>query len=334
LQDFHLIYGFTNAGQGMAVTGHVEQLHQSKCYQKSQNLTCTTCHDPHGFPQPDRRVDYYRAACLNCHAETACKVDRAKRQKESPENSCVKCHMAAGTTDVPHLAFNNHRIGIHSGSGSFQRTLPPVDLSGRREALQAFHDLSHYSALDQKRALGLAYAKAGAHQEIAQAVRPFNQRAQRLLSEVWEAGIRDGPVSCALARTNYWLGRTDLRAYAESALNDADLDAEDRCDMLFLVADSDFHQRKYAEAAERLRQITRLRRNAIDWSYLSKCERAAGDRDEALKCLETAAKIGTTNARLQRDLADLYDQLGNREKADWFRRIGQAPANKSGASNP
>jgi predicted CXXCH cytochrome family protein len=102
LQDVALVYRLTDAGEEMSVTGHVEQLHQSKCYQKSESLTCTTCHDPHGFPRPEQRVPYYRTACLGCHAEAACKVDPRKRQQKSPDNSCIHCHMPTGPTDVPH----------------------------------------------------------------------------------------------------------------------------------------------------------------------------------------------------------------------------------------
>lgn len=320
LQDVHLVYRLADAGEGMAVTGHVEQLHRSQCYQRSERLTCTTCHDPHGFPTLARRVAYYRAACLSCHAEGACRVDPRKRQKESPDNSCVQCHMPTGSTDIPHVAFSHHRIGVHSAPEAHQRVLPPVDPSGAREALEPFHDLSRLSTADRKRALGLAYGKAGTHQEIAWAVRPFNRRAEQLLSEAWDAGLRDGPVASTLARTRYWLGLGGVTGYAEAALRDPDLEGEDRCDVLFLLADDQVRRGNYAAAAELLREVTRLRRNAVDWSYLAKCLRALGRDEEALRLLETAAQIGSTIPRLRRELAEAYEQRGDRERAEWHRQ--------------
>ena len=98
----------------MTVTGHVEQLHQSACYQKSGTLTCATCHNPHGFPEPAQRVAHFRAACLSCHAESACKVEPEKRRREAPGDDCAKCHMPANDTEIPHVAFSHHRIGVHT----------------------------------------------------------------------------------------------------------------------------------------------------------------------------------------------------------------------------
>src|SRR5262249_19939251 len=140
------------------------------------------------------------------------------------------------------------------------------------------------------------------------------------LSEVWKAGLRDGPVAVALARANYWLGVWDVRTYAETALRDPDLDGEDRCDMLFLLADGEFRRGKYADAANLLRQATRLRRDPVDWSHLSRSERAQGHEAEGLMLLETAAQIGTSMPRLRKELIEAYDKKGDQTRADYHRR--------------
>src|SRR5262249_4775654 len=141
----------------------------------------------------------------------------------------------------------------------------------------------------------------------------------QLLTEAWEDGLRDGPVAAALATGNYRYNLGDVQPFAEAALADADLEGSDRCDMLFLLADAEFKRGDYAVAAEHLRQLTRLRRNPVDWSYLSKCERAQGRTAEGLQALETAARIGSTAPRFHRELAELYDQMGNKERAAWHR---------------
>jgi hypothetical protein len=319
LSDVQLIFRFTGADSAMSVTGHVEQLHASKCYQKSETLTCLTCHDPHGFPDPADRVEYYRGTCLSCHAESACKVDPVKRAQESPQNSCVHCHMPMAPTDIPHVAFSHHRIGIHTTSKPFQKAIPAWDPVSGRDVLEPFHDLTRYSELDRKRALGLAYRKAGSHAEIGPVVESFNRRAYQLLSEVWDQGLHEGAVAAALATGNYRFHLGEVQPFAEFALTDPNLDSSDLCAMLFLLADVEFKRWNYAAATERLRRLTTLRRNAVDWSYLSRCERAQGRTAEGLAALETAARIGTTSPRFHRELAELYEKLGNPERASWHR---------------
>jgi predicted CXXCH cytochrome family protein len=319
LTDVQLVFRFTGEEAAMSVTGHVEQLHASKCYQKSDTLTCLTCHDPHGFPEPAERVEYYRATCLSCHAESACKVDPAQRAKESPQNSCVQCHMPTAATDIPHVAFSHHRIGIHPKYRPFQKSIPAWDPASGRDVLEPFHDLSGYSELDRKRALGLAYRKAGSHAEIGPVAELFNRRAYQLLSEVWDQGLRDGAIAAALATGNYRFNLGDVQSFAEAALADPHLDGSDLCAMLFLLADAEFKRGNSVAASERLRRLTTLRRNAVDWSYLSRCERAQGRLPEGLQALETAARIGTTAPRFHRELADLYQKLGDWDRAAWHR---------------
>ncbi len=47
LTDYRIDYRFANGSEQMTVVGHIEQLRGSACYQKSERLTCLTCHDPH-----------------------------------------------------------------------------------------------------------------------------------------------------------------------------------------------------------------------------------------------------------------------------------------------
>ncbi len=51
LQDFRQVYVFDGADASMTVTGHVEQMHLSRCYQASDTFSCLTCHDPHAEPR-------------------------------------------------------------------------------------------------------------------------------------------------------------------------------------------------------------------------------------------------------------------------------------------
>ena len=56
--------------------------------------------------------------------------------------------MPRGDTDIPHIAFSNHRIGRHSA-------MPPA--SGHTGALVPADDESHFDPDERRRNLGLAY---------------------------------------------------------------------------------------------------------------------------------------------------------------------------------
>jgi hypothetical protein len=74
-------------------------LKASQCYQKSQRLSCTTCHDPHADPRP-ASDPFYTSVCLSCHKTAA---------RHAAGRSCVACHMKKASP-LPHLTFTDHRI--------------------------------------------------------------------------------------------------------------------------------------------------------------------------------------------------------------------------------
>ncbi|MDB5310484.1 MAG: c-type cytochrome precursor [Gemmataceae bacterium] len=111
-----------------AVTKHPEEDHvanqgkylrQSKCFQKSDTLTCVSCHDPH---RPHAPGAVAAKACLTCHQPAAC-TDRP-RLPAAVRDDCVACHMpqrvwmnvhfhTADDQYVPPIRRYQHRIGIH-----------------------------------------------------------------------------------------------------------------------------------------------------------------------------------------------------------------------------
>ncbi|HBN79461.1 MAG TPA: hypothetical protein DD473_27300 [Planctomycetaceae bacterium] len=92
----------------------VEQMHQSVCFENSSGmLNCISCHDPHGLPSQENRVEFYRTRCQKCHSsETSdCGLSLTERVDIYSENSCIDCHMPAfKAKDVPHTAATDHRI--------------------------------------------------------------------------------------------------------------------------------------------------------------------------------------------------------------------------------
>jgi hypothetical protein len=100
-----------------SAVGHVEQMRESRCYQRSGGeLGCTSCHDPHRLPEPVTRVSYYRGRCLVCHIDRGCSLPSAVRVAQSPQDDCVACHMTRSfTTNVAHTALTNHTVPRLSG---------------------------------------------------------------------------------------------------------------------------------------------------------------------------------------------------------------------------
>lgn len=91
----------------------------SRCFQSSQTMTCTTCHDVH---QTQRSVSALSANCVACHTPEKC--GRFKTLGPAITQSCVTCHMPLETTEKIVMRINgrrvqpqvrNHRIGIYPG---------------------------------------------------------------------------------------------------------------------------------------------------------------------------------------------------------------------------
>jgi predicted CXXCH cytochrome family protein len=69
------------------VASQVHYLRQSKCFQKSDTLTCTTCHNPH---RPGNAAAV-GGACLKCHQPAGC--PEQDRLPAAVRGDCVGCHM-------------------------------------------------------------------------------------------------------------------------------------------------------------------------------------------------------------------------------------------------
>ncbi|MCH2115369.1 MAG: tetratricopeptide repeat protein [Pirellulales bacterium] len=107
--------------------GQVEQMVASRCFQASDGkLGCISCHDPHGLPAPEARIEFYRNRCLRCHATDACDLDETARQKAA-DNSCMACHMPRRDTEVQHAAMVDHRIPRHGAEALHEKPASQVD---------------------------------------------------------------------------------------------------------------------------------------------------------------------------------------------------------------
>ena len=144
-------------------TSQWEALLLSACKRRSgDRLTCSTCHDPHESPAPERRVAYFREKCLTCHGSPAFV---AKHHPDQPD--CASCHMPALTAaNVAHEQVTDHRI-------LRRPDLPLNSLSGASLGHPAeLRTIGGVAAGDRE--FGLAYAQlatAGNPDLVAPAIR-------------------------------------------------------------------------------------------------------------------------------------------------------------------
>jgi predicted CXXCH cytochrome family protein len=150
LFDYELFFvNKKEEGSGGRATSQWEALLESECKRKSgDRLTCTTCHDPHGSPQLEERVAFYRQKCLNCHNQAGFAANH------HPENEdCASCHMArAGASDIAHEQVTDHFI---------RKRLPPPRTGSK--ATGELVAVGGVAASD--RDFGLAYAQMAARGE-------------------------------------------------------------------------------------------------------------------------------------------------------------------------
>ncbi len=170
------VYSSKSSDERAAVT-HVEQMRESRCYQRSsgeEKLHCATCHNPHQYIGPAQRVAYYRARCLTCHEKQGCSLPRAVRLQTSKEDSCIDCHMPRqSATDVAHTAATDHRIlrkpDSHSARGAsaleiggdrllkpFGRRMKPGDRQAERDLAIALIQAASHSSVPRDRATSQA----------------------------------------------------------------------------------------------------------------------------------------------------------------------------------
>lgn len=170
LFDYILFFAYRGEhGSGGRATSQLEALEKSECKQRSgDRLTCTTCHDPHGSPDPEEKVGYYRRRCLQCHA--------ALETRHHPENpDCTACHMGRPpSNDIAHEQVTDHWIRKQvTGERLPLVTTGPLEIVGGVAA--------------GDRDLGLAYAQMAARgdRKAADRATQMLQRAEKEAGGAW-----------------------------------------------------------------------------------------------------------------------------------------------------
>lgn len=100
---------FEGEGDQFIMASHVDRFKSSKCFQQSDDYTCTSCHNPH-VSVKETKIQIFNNKCISCHnAEPVCTEDPIKIKEA--ENNCVSCHMpASGSIDIPHVTVHDHYV--------------------------------------------------------------------------------------------------------------------------------------------------------------------------------------------------------------------------------
>ncbi len=91
---------------------HFYSMTLSKCYRSSGGrMGCITCHNPHVEPSKEEAPAYFNAKCMTCHTQQSCTLPVAARQRTTPADNCIGCHMPKRDVRViSHSSITNHRI--------------------------------------------------------------------------------------------------------------------------------------------------------------------------------------------------------------------------------
>jgi hypothetical protein len=321
LSDFVVSYRIDRPESGMTVSGQIEQMRLSRCYLESETMTCATCHNPHRRPDEAEKLEHYRAKCLTCHQIESCGLPVEARRNREMHDNCIACHMPRGPTDIPHLSFTHHRVGIHTVR-SKQARLTAAD------QLVPAADVSHFPEQERLRLLGLANdAFAG---KLAKGLDDesrddpsyralsavFQDRGRQILQELRSQGLRDSDVENFFSRYN-WRRNPDLCiADAESALASQHISPVTRRSTLYNLASSHFDQRQYALALPYLNELVQIERNEISLMLLAICHQNAGDLAEAVRLINEAILDAPDRADLHAYLASIYKKMGKSNEAE------------------
>ena len=321
LARFRADYRPEGDAKDMTVVGHDDQMRRSKCFQHSE-MTCLSCHDPHGRPQPEERAEFFRAKCESCHGEGACGEEHTARHAAS--NDCVHCHMPRGDTDIPHIAFTHHRVGLHREAP----VAPQASLT-----LVPRSDMSFMTEAEQQRLLGLAYMRLSLRkptQPGKEFLEPEEywsclRSAQAALTKAHKGGQRDAEVASTVAYLQH--ARAPLLAHKlllEAMEAPGADEPETRMRTLRMLARSYAAESDVEAAIRTLVELTGIARKAADWEMLAAMYVLNKEPDKGRAAMERALEIDSAKPALHSVAARFYTELGDRKRARRHQRIAKA----------
>lgn len=323
------------------IVTHFEQMRLSACYRNSAGrFTCTSCHDPHGMPEPAAKVAFYRGQCLNCHdpaagrttAAPACSLPLPERTANGGPDNCVACHMPRNpSSNANHLAVTDHRVLRRPGPAPQPATGPPA---GAQPLVHAHAALLGPDDEARTRDLGIALMDLANFSEGK--VRDYlATRALPLLDQAAARAPDDVP---ALEARGFALHVTGQSSMALEVLAAAVARAPDRESTLTWAAHvagaanqldlADDYARRlvslYPEYAEHRRQLAVISVRRQDWPRALEAAEAAvrldpfGSENRAVLISVLLATGDHARARAEFDVLGALDPAHQERIRPWF----------------
>lgn len=310
LTEVRIDYRLKTKDASMKVVGHVEQMQLSRCYQQSDSLTCTTCHDPHADTRPQDAAAFFRQKCLECHQPDACGLDEPTRRQRQPQDHCAACHMPQSDTEIPHIAFTHHRIGLHTEAAA-----EPDRQDQTAGELTPISDVSQLREADRMFCLAMAYQEL-ADKETDAAVRAeYHRRTEALLRGARDRGIGGGEVDALMARLRMDHDANGANLLAHAALHDQHISPTARINALLIFGKAHLKAEEAEPALMAFTELTRLRRNVDDWLLVGQCHRLRRDLNAELAALKKAAEIDPFVPEVHLLLSQVYAAAALEEEA-------------------
>jgi hypothetical protein len=202
-------------GKGVPLE-HYTLMISSQCYRSSGGrLSCLTCHDPHVEPSLAEAPAYYRSKCLTCHTDASCKLTLAERNRQTPRDNCVGCHMPKQPLGlIAHSALTNHRI-IRNSNEPFPKRVLDRQAAGPDGLIFLDAPRAGLPSAPPPLTLLVAYQQlTGGHPE-------FQSRFDALLPRVAKEHPQDPQVLAMLARRELETGGMDAAPEVISLLSQA-----------------------------------------------------------------------------------------------------------------
>lgn len=314
LTAFRVDYQFRVGNDSMNVVGHVEQMHQSKCYQQTETLTCITCHDPHHTPKAENKIDFYRSVCLKCHAEEACGKTQIERV-EIANNDCAECHMPRAATDVPHVAFRHHRIGVHTEPSD----KTPEVIAGLSPMLV----LSDLTELEQQRCEALAKVQLIRTRDARPEFEKYGREATETLIKLKNLGTEDADVNAALAWLADLQGQQDIaKRLAQQTRATEPAAKHSRIEATRILARAAFRNQDTPQAVSLYRELVTYERDPNDMYSLGLAENNAGNIERGIAALNKSIEIDPSQEASHFALQAIYNSLGNKTEAESHYQAG------------
>jgi tetratricopeptide (TPR) repeat protein len=277
------------------VADQVKYLRRSKCFEKSDTLSCTSCHNPHRATE----TTAVHASCLKCHKPIDCREQ--PRLPKAVQDKCVSCHMPQ---------FNRVEVNFHTKDDRYVFPVRPHN-----------HRIAVYPAATREVLLDWYRAQPDA---------PSHQKAEELARMLVEHWLGEAEKLGKAYRYLAAVGaiREALRINPTPAVK-AKLkevaDIRDKLDADWYLASRHYNARKYSDAIDVLENILKVKPDhAQAHGKLGTLYEMVGQNDKAVEHLQAVAKCDPDDAHGYNMLGWLaYLKGRGSEAADWFRRADE-----------